>query len=367
MSDLKEIKKRLNINSIERILTAIDCEFIREEQGGSLIVAQLPPQFNSNNKRSVQVRMNEQKSCRIRTRPDFQRGDIFSLVSYIHHNKRSEEISKDLPNSKAFICELLGWKEYLEKNKKHKSYVDYTERMKAILRGKQKRRDVKPNAVLPDSIMNQFFYQKSPLPYGKWIEEGISYWTQVIYEVGFDLETKRVVFPIKNRFGQIVGVKGRIVVDEDDPERKYMYIYKCLNSIELFNYHIALPYIKEQKIVYVFESEKSSMICFSNGIYNTVAIGASDISVEQADMIKQTGIDTKIVLCYDKGISIDAIKKQADVFEGREVYAIFDKDGLLEDKDSPVDRGMDVWKQLCEKNIYKVRQKNVKALDESKK
>lgn len=357
MSDLDKIRDRLrDIDRIKRLLEAIGCEYVKSEQRGFLITAQLPERFYSNNKRAVQVRLNKSLSCYIRNRPDFKGGSIFDLVSYIHFDKRGEEeFKKNLYKSKEFICKLFGWNEFISKTRGVIVVKDYTASLKEIIGDRKRRKEVKPNPVLPEDIMQQYYPFGKPLPFQGWIDEGISYKTQVFYGVGFDLESKRVVFPLRNRFGQIVGVKGRIMKTEDDPERKYLYLYPCNNSYELFNFHNAHPYILMEKRVYIYEAEKSCMKAFDWGIYNTVAIGASDISEEQADMIKKLGLDIEIVLCYDKDKTAKEIRKYAEVFKGRKVYGMFDVDNLLEDKDAPVDRGFEVWNQLVENNIYEIK------------
>lgn len=355
MSDLKKIKDRLrDPDKIIRLLETIGCEYVKLEQHGKLVTAQLPERFYSNNKRATQVRLNESLSCYIRNRADFK-GDIFSLVSYINHEKRGEEIQKDLPKAKEFICKLFGWNEFLSKTKGTIVVKDYTASLKEIIGNKKCKREIRPNPVLSEDIMQQYYPYGKPLPFQDWIDEGISYKTQQFYGVGFDLESKRVVFPLRNRFGQIIGVKGRIMKIEDAPDCKYLYLYHCNNSYELFNFHNAHPHILMEKKVYIYEAEKSCMKAFDWGIYNTVAIGASDISEVQADMVKNLGLDIEIVLCYDKDKTPQEIKEYAQVFRGRKVYGMFDVDNLLQRKDAPVDRGFEVWSKLVENNIYEIK------------
>jgi DNA primase len=354
MSDLQLIKDRLmNDDKVEALLEAIGCEYIKPEQRGFLITAQLPERFYSNNKRSVQVKLNDSMSCSIRNKPDFK-GDIFNLVSYIHRDKRGEELQSDLFNAKEFICELFGWKDFLKGHKKGETRIDYTAPLKALAKSRRNRIEIKPNPVLPEETMNQFYIYNRPLPYDGWIKEGISYDTQVMYGVGFDLDSKRIVFPLRNRFGKLVGVKGRILRNEDDPERKYLYIYRCNNRYEWFNFHFAHPYILSEKKVYILEAEKSCMKAFEYGVYNTLSIGASEISPEQAQMIKQLGLDIEIILCYDKGIEIDEIKRVAKLFKGRNVTAMYDTQNILEDHDSPIDQGIDNWNYLVENCVYEL-------------
>ena len=354
--DLKAIKDRiLREDKIMDIYEAIGCEYIKPS--GNRIEAQLPSKFMSPNKRAVQTKMNENLSCAIRNLPDFKGGDIFSLVSYIHHDKRGDEqIKQDLFNAKKFICELFGWTEYLSGGT-FKTKKDYVAPLKAFLKHEQKRREIIPNPVLQDSVMDDYYFYGKPLPYKGWIEEGISYEVQMLYGVGFDLDTKRIVFPLKNRFGKIVGVKGRIMNDEDD-DRKYLYLIPCNNRYEWFSFHLALPHIVAEKRVYIVESEKSVMKLYSAGIYNAIAIGASDMSIEQVDIIKQLGLDIEIVLCYDKGIGIEAIIAQAEHFNNRNVFAMFDNDNILEgEKSAPIDEGIDKWNTLVENYIFPIKER----------
>jgi DNA primase len=354
MSDLQDIRRRLvDEGKLQDIYEAMGCEYV--SYGGGRIEAQLPPKYDSHNKRAVQTKLNNSLTSSIRVPIGFHGGSIFDLVSFLVHGKSGEdEYKSNLHEAKRFICETLGWVEYL-KGGEYKTKKDYVAPLKALLKNEPKRREVIPNTVLPDDVMNQFYYKGNPLPWDAWIKEGISYDTQVMYGVGFDWDSHRVVYPLKNRFGQIVGVKGRIMKDEDAPNKKYLYVYRCNNRFEWFNFHFALPYIQEQKKVYIFESEKSCMKMFEHGIYNTLAIGASDMSPEQADILKALGLDVEIVLCYDKGISVEDITRQAELYRGREIYYMYDIDGLLEgEKSAPVDEGIDIWNELVKDYIFEV-------------
>jgi DNA primase len=351
MSDLQAIKRKiLEENALDRIYEAMGCEYI--SYSGNRIEAQLPSRYNSTNKRAVQTKLNDSLTSQIRNRADFRGGDIFSLISYLVNDKRGEEdIRENLYESKKFICETLGWTEFLKVGE-YKTKKDYVAPLKAIMRSRQQQREIKPNPVIPEEVLDEYV----PYPSYDWIQEGISYKTQKMYGIGFDLESKRITIPMRNRFGQLVGVKGRIMKDEDD-ERKYLYLHRYNNRYEWFNFHFAHPYILMDKKVYIFEAEKSPMKAFDNGIYNTLGVGASEISPEQAQIVKSLGLDIEVVLCYDKGITLDEIRRNAELFEGRKVYAMFDSDNLLEDKDSPIDKGVEVWNKLVEDYIFEIKSK----------
>lgn len=354
MNDLQLIKNRLlDENRLQDIYEAMGCEYISFT--GNRIEAQLPSKYMSHNKRAVQTRLNNSLSSAIRTPVGFKGGDIFYLVSFLVNGITGDEnnFRNDLPNAKRFICETLGWTEFM-KDGTFLTKKDFVAPLKALMKQEVKRREYKPNPVLPESILDDFYIKGKPLPYQGWIDEGISYHTQVMYGVGFDLVSKRITLPLRNRFGQLVGVKGRIMKDEDD-DRKYLYLYRCNNRYEWFNFYYAQPFILDQKRVYILESEKSIMKLFDNGIFNAIAIGASDISIEQADIIKDLGLDIEIVLCYDKGIGISEITNQAEIFKGRKIFAMYDIDNILEGKKSaPIDEGIEKWNNLVENYIFPI-------------
>lgn len=353
MSDLQDIKVKIfEENKVPDILEAIGCEHL--SYSGGRLEAQLPSRFYSNNKRAVQVKLNKYLNSAIRNRSDFddRDSDIYSLVSYIHHDKRGTDIRDDLYNAKKFICETLGWTDLIN-GLNYTTKKDYVAPLKAILKNKKRYKEIKPNPVLPESILDEFL----PYPSLDWIKEGISFRTQKMYGIGFDLDSKRITIPMRNRFGQLVGVKGRILKNVDS-EMKYLYLYRYQNRYEWFNFHYAHPYILMDKKVYIFEAEKSCMKAFENGIFNTLAIGASEIAPEQAQIVMQLGLDIEIVLCYDKGITIDEIRNNAEMFEGRKVYAMVDINNLLDNKNSPIDQGIETWNELVKNCVFEVKAKS---------
>lgn len=72
------------------------------------------------------------------------------------------------------------------------------------------------------------------------MNDGISEPTQIEFEIGFDMDTKRFTIPIRNENGKLVGVKGRRVAKELGvcasvmPESKYIYIEKMDKTLEVY-------------------------------------------------------------------------------------------------------------------------------------
>lgn len=189
--DLKELKSRIhNEERIEELLEYIGCQNIKSEQGGTLFTACLP---DGDNPRSVQIKNNEALTVNIRSR-GIEGSDIFGLVGYIIFDcSTNEERIKCIPKSKKWICERLNYDLNVSK------YVNEFENWHNNLEKKDKKivRRTEFNPILPEVVLQQYINY----PYLDYLHEGISYETQVLFEISFDLFTERVIIPIRDRNG----------------------------------------------------------------------------------------------------------------------------------------------------------------------
>ncbi len=352
-NDLQEIKKRiLEDDGVRALLEAMECSYI--EKKNNRYEAQLPLKFDSPNKRSVQVYLNDSLSSRIRTLGESDI-DIYGLVSYIVHELYTEEErQKNLFKAKRWICDTLGYSDYTNQSYSPKPVMEHLKWLKDVKRQRKRKRELSDleNQIYDESILSQYIMY----PHQKYLEEGINYETQLEFQVGYDLKSQRIIFPIHNRFGEIVSIKGRTIY-EDYEQRdiyKFMYLYNFNKMIELFNFHRAAYYILEKKEIIIYEGEKTAMISSQWGYRNCVSISGDDLSEWQVKMIKEMGNDIQIVIAMDKDKSVESIKKQAAKFgKTRSVFALWDKDNLFADRDSPCDRGEAVFAELY--NDYRFR------------
>ena len=348
MSEFKQILKYIyEEQKIEEIYEKLGCQNIKFEQNDKLISAALP---DGDNSRSVQTYCDDENLVSfIRTRGI--KGNIFNVIGYIRHGCTTHEETKEkLYEIKKWIYVELGLKDLKLPEPKE----DPLKWLKEIQKERQYYEN-KLNKVLPEDIMNQYI----PYPHMRWIKEGISYETQILFGVGYDLFAERIVFAIHNKNGEIVGVKGRYVGGDKNTldNIKYIYLYSCNKGWELFNLHRALPHIEEEKQVIVVEGEKSTMLLWEYGFKNCVAIGGSDLSEQQVKMLKDLGLDVEIVLAYDQDKDKDFIREQLKKFgcwkSTRKISVIFDKDNLLKPKMSPCDDEK-LWKKLYGNYKYKL-------------
>ena len=54
-------------------------------------------------------------------------------------------------------------------------------------------------------------------PNERWIKDGITIEAQRFYNVGYDVESQRIIFPIRSaETGELQGLKGRLNADDYD-------------------------------------------------------------------------------------------------------------------------------------------------------
>ena len=209
-----------------------------------------------------------------------------------------------------------------------------------------------------------------------WMSEGIDYYVLVEFGVRFDMVRNRIVFPILDRNGRLVGIRVRNFNQEDlDSGRKYMplwhneELYNCPKMMVVYGYYQNKAVIKKLKEVIVFEAEKSVLkygSCFTQN--KSVAVGGSSFSQYHGIILKDAGV-TKIVLAFDNDYSEDGDKyyglkkmiKEAKKIQdmGFEVEIIYDWDQeYLGNKDAPIDLGRTVYSKL-----YRERKKLAEVIE----
>lgn len=346
--DFKEIKAYIYQHElIPKLLEKLKCEAIKPEQGGSLYVARLPDEYESRNRRAVQVKNVKGLYSNIRNRD--VSGDIFNLVAALIYDKWDRDSQSECSGRSAqWILEELGIEDSGERKQKLKTN-SWLKEIKSI-------RSSLTNEKLPLSIMNEYIHA----PYQKWIDEGISVQTQHKFGVAMDIDSKRVVFPVHNSDGDLIGVKGRMLDDwMDDDAYKYLYLHSCNKSIELFNFHRAFDSTTEQSQLIVVEGAKSTMLADSMGYYNVVAIEGDSIQPGQVTLLLGLPLDVEIILALDADKDEEYVTKMAEAIGMRKISYLIDNDNVLGDKShkrAPFDLGKMAFEKLLQtKKIYRKR------------
>ena len=116
----------------------------------------------------------------------------------------------------------------------------------------------------------------------------------------YDTFLNRIMIPIKNINGQVVGFTGRIYHDEDQAKyvnSKETVIFK--KSEIIFNFDKAKNYAKQEKQIIVVEGNMDAIKMFASGIKNVVALQGTSLTKFQLDVFKKLNIPVIVMLDND--------------------------------------------------------------------
>jgi DNA primase len=326
-------------DKIEYILEKLECHdvksYIKEYRAG------IPGHNNKTaiviNKETLGIKIFQSDSHTVR-------GDIFSLAMTI------KNIS--FPKSIKYLHEILGLKYKYNKNKsKDNEKVDPLEVFKKV-KNRKKYFNVNDIEIYNENILDDYM----PYPHILWIHEGIMPWTCEEFKIGYSPKHRRIVIPERKWDGnenEFVGIMGRTTIKEfemlDIP--KYYPLIPYPKGLNLYGLQENYKYIQEVNVVNVFESQKSVLKRHSRNDKTGVAVGCHDISDEQVRIL--ISLDVDIIIQMDKGIDINHIRSLCDKFYTiRNIYYVYDKYGLLEDKESPADKSNKIYNYLFK---YKIK------------
>ena len=130
----------------------------------------------------------------------------------------------------------------------------------------------------------------------------------------YDTFINRIMIPIENLQGNVVGFTGRIYNGEEDTAKylntKETKIFKK-GSI-LFNYHNARNAIREAKVVVVVEGNMDAITLSAKGIKNVVALMGVAMSQVQIDTLKKLNVPIILMLDNDSA-GLDATLKNGEI------------------------------------------------------
>ena len=204
--------------------------------------------------------------------------------------------------------------------------------------------------VLPPDYMER--YEKRADKLAIWEKEGISKESLDKFQVYYDGFSDRLVYPIRNLDGGIVNVGGRACdpLWKDKGQRKYTYFQGWGTINTIYGLFENMEAIKKAGEVILFEGCKSVLIADTWGIHCCGAILTSHLSVNQMKILARLG--AKVTFALDKDVNVWEDKNINKLKQYVNVSYIFDSKNLLDEKDSPVDKGLDVFKTLY---LQKVR------------
>ena len=266
--------------------------------------------------------------------------DLFDLVAFYRNCS--------FPEALKYVHSLLGLDYYQEREEPCES-LQILRMLKDMQSSDGDEEDRQPLKPISKKILEYYL----PYPNKAFQDDGIDLDVQQEFMLGYDPQTNRITIPLLTPAGDLCGVKGRLFGEADEYNPKYLYIEKTVKSKLLYGLYENREYIKHANRLMVFEAERSVLKCASLGYRNCVATGGKQISKTQIELITRSGCTP--ILCMDKDVQYDELLSLANMFmDGIDVYAIIDKNNLMNEKDSPCDNAQ-VFEQLLKNNIYKIK------------
>lgn len=215
---------------------------------------------------------------------------------------------------------------------------------KKLRRSKQNKEQIK-REILPADYFDKF---SDELP-NEWIEEGIPETTLKKYEVKIDKRSNRIVYPVYDSNLNLIGAKGRTRFKN----YKKLNIMKYMNytKLQTLDFFAGMKQASIGKKIILFEGIKSVMKADSWGYHYCVSTETSSINEDQVRLLIRLGVK-EVIIAFDKDVKISKIKENTKMLQRfTNVSVIQDKKNLLDDKDAPVDKGPEVFKQLLEERV----------------
>jgi hypothetical protein len=280
--------------------------------------------------------------------------DVFGLIGKI--------LNLDFYGSYKYICLKFGISLY-DENYQSGDYVDIS-----FFKDFYKEKETINLTIYPSNILNTYY----DLYHRAWIDEGISIETMKKFNIKFCIGNNQIIIPHYNIDGKLVGVRARNLNPELVEEgKKYIPVYckgQLLNhptGANLFGLNITRKQIEKYHTAILFEAEKSVMQLETMlpDMSIGVCVSGSNLTTYQLEILKQLDIK-EVIIALDKEFT--EVGSNEEKFYAEKIQSgfinkllpyfqcsiIWDCNNLLDYKNSPTDKGIEVFQELFKKRIY---------------
>ena len=292
--------------------------------------------------------------------------DIYSLIDTTM-GLRGEDW--DFVRCLKYVCAVCG----ISANVNYKQRQDTRYKWKSDLMQYVNKRQSVENKIYDKSLLKVL----DDRYYTGWVDEGISVDTMEKFGIKWYNRLQQIVIPVHDELGNLVGSHCRNLNPQLVESGHKYDILRLLNGTELkfntrnvlYGLNVNKEYIKNRHEVFLFEAPKSVLQCENILRQNTsVAMFGMKLHQQQLNMLINMGV-AKYNICLDRQYEIiynsdgsytqefEQYKKIVDNMVQQiqpygEVNVIYDTERLLDYKDSPSDKGKDVFVEL-----YKQRER----------
>jgi hypothetical protein len=304
--------------------------------------------------------------------------DIYELVRKVKNiaGETKSYIGKEglvsrewaLPDAITYVASYFGFSpktfdfDELQENLQDWKILNNYDRINSIREDKQ---------IVELKVFNDKILSFLPTPIiGPWEKEGIT--REVITDRGicYNPASQGIIIPHYDVNNNLIGIRERTLVKENEKYGKYRpailngQMYNHPLGFNLYNLNNSKDNIKTMRKAIVWEGEKSSLLYASYfGIENdiTVATCGSSLINYQVKLLVENGAE-EIIVGFDKQFQKIGdeewkrwTKKLTDINNKYsslcQISFLFDKQDLLNYKDSPIDQGPEVFMKLFKERI----------------
>ena len=200
----------------------------------------------------------------------------------------------------------------------------------------------------------------------EWLNDGISRAAMDKFNIRFSPIQNKIIIPHYDAAGRLVGIRGRALNEwEIENFGKYMPVqiegkwYSHPLSLNLYGLNHNKENIKRTGIAYLMEAEKSVLQMESFNIPNcAAAVCGSKLNKYALDILLRECHPKEIVISFDQEEEPKSSKYFNQLYSLCQKYSaysnfsfIYDKEHLLQLKDSPTDKGENIFYRLLETRV----------------
>ena len=201
-------------------------------------------------------------------------------------------------------------------------------------------------------------------PHKLLFQEGMGIKVEEKFKIGYDLWSKRILFPHRKWNGngdEFVGIIGRTTnpywellgIPKYFPLKSYLKrknLYGLwenlrerkpnnLSEIQDYTYRT----IKDNHYIVIYEAEKSVLKRATWNDFTGVALMGHELQLEQVQIINQLDDVWEVVFALDKDVPVEKVLKMCKMITSKKVSYIIDEKGVLGPTDSPADNPTYFW------------------------
>lgn len=238
--------------------------------------------------------------------------------------------------------------------------LEQLERYKRVS-DKYRRRPTIDLAAYSENVLDTFIKYYPP----EWLNDNISKDAMDKFNILYSISQNKIVIPHYDMNDRLVGIRGRALNDSDIAYAKYAPIkveditYKHKLSLNLYGLNKNWENMFWYKTCFLAEGEKSVLQAESFSFPNiTAAVCGSQINIYQIKLLLQYCQPEEIVICFDKeenpgeDIYFNKLWNMCSKYKNyTNISFIYDRENILDMKESPFDRGELAFKQLLDKRV----------------